>query len=58
MKLGNNVRFNTSGPTSSLQSTHLASAPSATVENDRRQRHVEKHISPDLINGEKTMLLI
>jgi hypothetical protein len=55
MKSGNNDRSTTSGPTSSLQSTHLAPVPSVAAENDRRQRHV---ISPDLMNGEKTTLPI
>jgi hypothetical protein len=58
MKSGNNDRSTTSGPTSSLQSTHLAPVPSVAAENDRRQRHVEKQISPDLMNGEKTTLPI
>jgi hypothetical protein len=31
-----------------LQSIHLAPAPSAAADNDERQRHIEKHISPDL----------
>jgi hypothetical protein len=42
------------GPTSSLQSIHLAPAPGAAVENDERQRHAEKLISPDLKIDEKT----
>jgi hypothetical protein len=46
MKSGNNDRSTTSGPTSLLQSTHLAPAPSAAAENDGRQRHIEKQISP------------
>jgi hypothetical protein len=41
-----------------LQSTHLAPAPSAAVDNDGHQRHVEKQISPDLKNDEKTTLSI
>jgi hypothetical protein len=41
-----------------LQSTHLAPAPSAVVDNDGHQRHVEKQISPDLKNDEKTTLSI
>jgi hypothetical protein len=32
--------------------------PSAVVDNDKRQRHVEKQTSPDLKNGEKTKLSI
>jgi hypothetical protein len=42
----------TSGPTSSLQRNHLAPAAS------EGRRYVEKHISPDLKNGEKTRLPI
>jgi hypothetical protein len=48
----------TSGPTSSLQSIHLASAPSAVADNDKHWRHVEKQISPDQKNGEKTKMSI
>jgi hypothetical protein len=58
MKSGNNDRSTTSGPTSSLQSNHLAPDPSVAAENDRRQRYVEKQISLDLMNGEKTTLPI
>jgi hypothetical protein len=32
--------------------------PSAVVDHDRHQRHIEKQISPDLKNGEKTTLPI
>jgi hypothetical protein len=41
-----------------LQSTHLALDPSAAMDNDRHQRHIEKQILPDLKNNEKTMLSI
>jgi hypothetical protein len=41
-----------------LQSIHLAPAPSAAVDNDGHQRHVEKQILPDLKNSEKTTLPI
>jgi hypothetical protein len=41
-----------------LQSIHLTPAPNAVVYNDEHQRHVEKQISPDLKNGEKTTLPI
>jgi hypothetical protein len=54
MKSGKCDRPTTSGPTSSLQSIHLAPAPGAAVENDERQRHAEKLISPDLKIDEKT----
>jgi hypothetical protein len=53
-KLGKNDRSTTSGPTSSLQCIRLAPAPSVAVENDNRQRHVEKQISLDRKNSEKT----
>jgi hypothetical protein len=33
-------------------------SPSVVVDNDKYQRHIEKPISPDLKNGEKTELLI
>jgi hypothetical protein len=36
-----------------LQSSHLAPAPNAVVENDKRQQHVKKQNSPDLKNDEK-----
>jgi hypothetical protein len=58
MKSGNNDRSTTSGPTSSLQSTHLAPTASVTAENNGCQRHIEKQISPDLMNVEKTTLPI
>jgi hypothetical protein len=58
MKLGNNDRSTTSGPTSLLHSIYLAPAPNIAVDNDKHQRHVEKQISPDLMNGEKTTLPI
>jgi hypothetical protein len=51
-----NDKSTTSGPASLLQSIHLAPAPNAIVDNDKRRRHVEKQISPDLKNGEKTKL--
>jgi hypothetical protein len=41
-----------------LQSIRLVLVPNAAVDNDRRQRHNEKEISPDLKNGEKTKLPI
>jgi hypothetical protein len=41
-----------------LQRIHLASAPSAIVGNDGHQQHVEKQISPDLMNDKKTTLSI
>jgi hypothetical protein len=38
-----------------LQSTHLAPVTSSVVDNDERQQHdVERQISPDLKNNEKT----
>jgi hypothetical protein len=58
MKSGNNDRSTTSGLASVLQSTHLAPATSSVMDNDGYQRHVEKQISPDLKNGEKTTLPI
>jgi hypothetical protein len=58
MKSGNNDRSTTSGLASVLQSTHLAPASSAAVDNDGHQRHIEKQISPDLKNSEKTTLPI
>jgi hypothetical protein len=58
MKLENNDRSITSGPTSLLQSNLLALAPSATADNDERRGHIEKQISPDLTNDEKTKLPI
>jgi hypothetical protein len=42
----------TFGPTSSLQRNHLSPATSIG------QRHTEKHISPDLKNGERTKMPI
>jgi hypothetical protein len=57
-KLGKDDRSTTSGPTSSLQSIHLGPAPSAIVDIYKRQRHVEKQISLDLKNNEKTKLSI
>jgi hypothetical protein len=58
MKSENNDRSTTSGPTSLLQSNLLALAPSAATDNDEHRRHVEKQISPDLTNNEKTKLPI
>jgi hypothetical protein len=58
IKSGKDDRSTTTGPTSLLQSIHLAPAPNAVVNNDKHQRHVEKQISPDLKNGEKTKLSI
>jgi hypothetical protein len=58
MKLGNNKRSITYRPTSSLQSSYLAPAVSAIVDNDECQRHTEKLISPDVKNGKNTKLLI
>jgi hypothetical protein len=43
-KSGKGDRSTTSGPTSSLQSIHLAPTPSAIVDNDKCQQHVEKQI--------------
>jgi hypothetical protein len=57
-KSGKNDRSTTSGPTSSLQCIRLIPASSVAVENDNRQRHVEKQISLDLKNIEKTKLSI
>jgi hypothetical protein len=37
-----------------LQSIHLAPIPSAVVDNDKRQRRVEKQISLDLKSVEMT----
>jgi hypothetical protein len=54
MKSRNNDKSTTSGPASLLESIHLAPVPSAVMENDKHQRHVEKQISPDLKSGEKT----
>jgi hypothetical protein len=53
-----NGKSTTSGPTSSLQKNHLVPAANAVVDNDERQRHNEKLISPDLKNGKKTRLTI
>jgi hypothetical protein len=53
----NNISI-TFGPTSSLQSTHLAPTHNAAMDNDGHQRHVEKQISLDLMNGEKITLPI
>jgi hypothetical protein len=50
--LEKNDKSTTSGPTSSLQRNHLASAAS------KGQRYTEKQISPDLKNDEKTKLPI
>jgi hypothetical protein len=58
MKSGNNDRSTTFGPTSLLPSIYLAPAPSVTVDNDKHKRHIEKQISQDLMNGEKTTLPI
>jgi hypothetical protein len=57
-KLGKYGRSTTSGPTSSLESIHLAPSPCAVVDIDKFQQHVDKHISPNLKNGEKTRLSI
>ena len=53
-----NDRSTTSGPISSLQRNHLAPAASVIADNDERQRHIEKQISPDLKNSEKTKMPI
>jgi hypothetical protein len=58
MKSGKNNSSTSSRPTLLFQCIHLAPAPSTVVDNDERQRHVEKLISLDLKNGEKTKLLI
>jgi hypothetical protein len=52
MKSEKNNISTTSGPASSLQRNHLASAASVG------RRHTEKQISPDLNNSEKTKLPI
>jgi hypothetical protein len=52
-----NDKSTTSGPTSS-QKNHLTPAASAIADNNERQRHIEKMISPDLKTGEKTKLPI
>jgi hypothetical protein len=52
-KSRNNNKTTTSEPTSSLQSIHLVSASSVVVDNNERQRHAKKPISPDLKKGEK-----
>jgi hypothetical protein len=56
LKSRNNDKFTTPGPTSLLQSIHLTLAPSTVVDNEKRHRHIEKQISPDLKNGEKIKL--
>jgi hypothetical protein len=48
----------TSRPTSSLRKKHLAPAASVIADNNARQRHTEKMISPDLKKGDKTNLSI
>jgi hypothetical protein len=53
-----NGKSTTSGPTFLLQKNHLVPAANGVVDNDERQRHNEKPISPDLKNGEKTKLTI
>jgi hypothetical protein len=57
-KSGKNDRSTTSGPTSSLQCIRLAPTLSVVVENDNSHRYVEKQISLDLKNSEKTKLSI
>jgi hypothetical protein len=51
-------RSTTSEPTTFLQRNHIAPAASVVIDNEERQQHTEKLISPDLKNGEKTMLPI
>jgi hypothetical protein len=45
--------------TNILALEHLPrTGPSIAVDNDKHQRHIEKQILPDLMNGEKTTLPI
>jgi hypothetical protein len=46
-------KSSTYGPASLLQSSHLAPAPNAVVDNDKSQQHDKKQNSPDLKNDEK-----
>jgi hypothetical protein len=57
-KSGNNDRSTISVPTSSLQSIHLTLALSAAKDNDKRQLHTEKLISPNMKNSKNTKLLL
>jgi hypothetical protein len=56
-KLEKNNKFTTSTPTFSLQKNHLALATSAVPDNNERQRHTEKLVSPDLKNSEKGQVI-
>jgi hypothetical protein len=53
-----NNESTTSGPTSSLQKNHLTPAANAIADKHERQRHIEKMISLDMKNSEKTTLPI
>jgi hypothetical protein len=58
MKSEKNDISTISEPTSSLQKNHLTPAAGIIADSNKRQRHTEKLISPDLKNDEKTKLSI